>query len=141
MGNLRCGSYLPVEVFAGNLRLEGRFYSVITGIHLYFKGIPKESKHGHAKSEVLCCTQELKEVWNGKVELMEELDVEVVKERHCHLRKNRFQVSAGTPEPKLAKVRKCNISDDRPIQQLSLHVTVGNRVVKGNHECLELGQK
>jgi hypothetical protein len=60
MGNLRCGSYLPVEVFAGNLRLEGRFHSVITGIHLDIKGIPRESERGSAKSEILCCTHELK---------------------------------------------------------------------------------
>jgi hypothetical protein len=79
----------------------------------------------------------LQEVWDGKIVLMEEQDLELLEQRGGHSRKKSFQVAVNPPEPKPAKVRECDVGDERPFQQLLLHIAVGERA-KADPESLEL---
>jgi len=58
-------------VFAGYRHLEGIHPGLLMGIHVDEKAIACEQESGTAEPEILCCTHELQEVWNGKAELME----------------------------------------------------------------------
>jgi hypothetical protein len=73
MENLCRGRYLPVEVAAGNLDEEKIHRGMIMGIHTHIKAIVYEPDFGTAKPEVLCCIHELREMWDRKVELKEEV--------------------------------------------------------------------
>jgi hypothetical protein len=80
-------------------------------------------------------------MWGVIVGLTEERDLKLLKERRGHLREKCFQVSASPSEPKPAKVRKCDASRDRLVQQFPLHFMVGNRGMNADPKYLEVRQK
>jgi len=107
------------------------------GEHIHSNPVSIEHEFRTAKAEVLCCTHELQEVWDGQVVLMEEQDLELLEQRGGHSRKEYFQVTVKPSEPKPAKVRKCDVGDEWPMRQLCLHITVGKRA-KADPESLKL---
>jgi hypothetical protein len=82
---------------------------------------------GIVEPEVLGCVHKLWETWNGKRELLEELNSQVFEARGRDPTNNRFQVSANALEPEQAKIRKCNVCRDWGMCELSLRITVGKR--------------
>jgi len=73
-----------------------------------------------------------------KSELVKERDSELCEKRGHDARKERFQVSASTFEPKRAKVWKSDMCREWPTQKFPLNVTVGDRGTKGDAEGLEV---
>jgi len=95
-----------------------------------------EHNHGIVEPEVLYCVRKLREMWNGKGELLEESNLQVFEARGRDTTNNRFQVSANASEPEQAKVRKCNMCRVWRMCELPPHITVGNRERKGDLETL-----
>ena len=75
-------------------------------------------------SDVSSSAYKLPELWNGIYHPIKEVDMKFLEQRDGEPRKY-FQVSAGTSERKIAKVRKCDPRRDQRSQQLSLNVTAG----------------
>jgi hypothetical protein len=75
-----------------------------------------EYELGMVKSELLCGHHKLWEVWDRKVELVEEFCSEVLKEWGVHVRKNGFQESTDTQEAKCAEVGKSDVHRDWSMQ-------------------------
>ena len=82
----------------------------------------------------------MREAWDRKAELVEELYAELFEEGGGYVRKKGFKVRANTLEIKPAEVRICDTYVDRYMQQLPLDVTIGNRGTKANSDCFQLGQ-
>src|SRR5258708_7784296 len=136
--NLCRGGYLPVEVPAVDSHGQGIRLGRLTGIHSYVNVVVREHEIGTAEPEVLCCVHKLQETRNGKRELVEEGNFELLEERGSDPRNNRFHVGAGTSEHKHTKVRKRGMGHDWCTLELRLHITVGDRVQKKDHERLQL---
>src|ERR1700679_1525571 len=97
IGNLCHGRYLPVKVPAVNLSGDGTRVS-LTEKHPYM--LVRELDLGIVEPEALCCAHKLRETWNGKRELLEELNLQLFEARGSNPTNNRFQVSANASEPK-----------------------------------------
>ena len=67
--------------------------------------------------EISCRVRRLLEVWDGIGQLVDEIYLNLPEETDGDPRKERFQVSVGTSEPKPAEIRKCDARRDRPIHQ------------------------
>ena len=91
---------------------------------------------GIVEAEALCCVHKLRETWNGKRELQEELNLQVFEARGRDPTDNCFQVSANALKRERAKVRKCNMCRDWRMCELPLHITIGERERNGNPEPL-----
>lgn len=109
-------------------------------IHIHKNIIVCEPEPGTAELEVLCCTHELQEAWDGEVGLIKKDDLKLLEQRGGHSGKKCFQVGANTSEPQPAKVRKGDVGDERPMQQLCLHITLGKSGAKADSESLEPGK-
>ena len=69
----------------------------------------------------------MQKVWDGKRELVEELNLKLLEARCRNPMKKCFQVSCNTVEPEMAKIRKSDGCRDR---QLPSHVTAADREYK-----------
>src|SRR5712691_890639 len=96
-----------------------------------------ECEVDEAKSGARCNGQQLQEMWDMEGVLAEERNFELLEERHCHPRKERFKVGIITLEGKVAKVRKCDIGHDRRMRHLLLNIIVKNGKVEANLEHLQ----
>ena len=97
------------------------------GIHCHDKTIHATSEPCSVEPEVSCSPHKLLEVGDRIGQLIEEFDLKPLEVRDGDSRKKRFQVSAGTLEPKPTETRGC---DDWRTQQLPLNVTAGKMGVK-----------
>jgi len=108
-----------------------------TGIHLHVNATHIiKLDHGPAELEGLCCVQKIQKAWEGKGELIEEVYFEPLEARNGDITNNRFQVSANTSEPELAKVRQHDMCRGGWTRELPHHIMVGNREGKDNPEHL-----
>src|SRR6266705_845643 len=89
IGNLCHGRYLQVEVQADDTYMK-REIGLLMGIGFQINFVTGEIELGVAEPEVLCCVHKLREMWDGKCELLEEGDLELLKTRGNHPRNNRF---------------------------------------------------
>jgi hypothetical protein len=141
--NLRHGRYLPVKVPTVDTYVKGiclvLVLGLLTGIDLHINMIVKELEPAVAEPEVLCRVHELHEVRDGKGELLEEEDLELLEARGRDPTNNCFHVSTDASEPKVAEVRKCYMFQEGHTRQLPLHIKIWNREVKEDHKCLQLG--
>jgi len=80
IGNLCHGRYLPVEVPTID-RYTKRIRVGLSEKHLHVNVLVFEYDHDIVEPEVLCCVDKLREAWNGKRELLEELDSQVFEAR------------------------------------------------------------
>ncbi|KAF8469433.1 hypothetical protein DFH94DRAFT_773868 [Russula ochroleuca] len=136
--NLGHGRYLPVEVPAVDTCGKDIRLGLLAGIETHvnvFTGEPETSTVG---LEVLCCVHKLQEPWNGKRELLEERNEDLLEARGGDSTNNCFQVSTNSLERKVTKVRKGDVCRDWRIYELPLHVSVGNSECGGDHEHLQL---
>jgi hypothetical protein len=101
--------------------------------------VAKELELATAEPEVLCCVHKLQEKWDGKGEVLEEQNFELLEARGGDPTNKRFQVGGDTSEKKLAEVRKCDLYRDWSMHELPLHITVRKRVRKGGPKRLQLG--
>src|SRR5260221_12227473 len=104
--NLCHGRYLPVEVFAEDMNVEGEYSGFGAGIYPHRDSCIVEAEPGNAEPEVFGDCHELLEGWDRKSKLVEEVNFERHEERGGHVRKKRFQVLADAREGKPAEVRK-----------------------------------
>ena len=72
-----------------------------------------EGNRGSLDAEVSRSARELPEVWNGIDHPIKEPDSKFLEKRSGEQRKERFQVSARTLEPKPVEVRKCDPRHNR----------------------------
>ena len=85
--------------------------------------------------EALCCIYILHETWDGKHEFLGDLNLQPFEERGRDPTNNCFQASDNAPESEQPKVRKCDVCRDWSIMcELPLHIAVGSRECKGDHE-------
>ena len=100
VGNLYCERYLPVELAAINRYNKG-IRAGLAERHQHMDLIVQEYNHGIVEPKVLCCVHKLHETWNGKRELLEELNIQGFgfEVRGRDPTNNRFQVSADASEP------------------------------------------
>src|SRR5713101_6960718 len=125
VANLCRGGYLPVEVPAINPYKKGIRVG-LTGSHPHINFLVLEHDIGFVEHEVLRCVHKLWETWNGKSELLEELNLQSFEARGRDPRNKRFQVSASASEREHAKVREYNVCHDWRMCKLPPHITVGN---------------
>jgi hypothetical protein len=137
--NLSHGRYLPVKVPAVDTYVKGIHLGLVlgllTGIYLHINKLVKELEPAVAEPEVLRRVHKLHEVRDGKGELLEEEDLELLEARGRYPTNNCFHVSADASEPKVAKVRKCDMSQEGYSR---LHIKIANREVKEDDKCLQL---
>jgi len=101
---------IPASRGASNQPLQKGVRVDPTEKHPHIDLLVLEHNHGIVEPEVLYCVRKLREMWNGKGELLEESNLQVFEARGRDTTNNRFQVSANASEPEQAKVRKCNVS-------------------------------
>ena len=108
IGNLCHGRYLAVEVLAVDTYRKGILLGLPTGIDLQIY-LPREKlEFGTLETKVLCCVHQLHKTWEREPVLVEEANMELLEARGGDLANKCFQVGANTPEPDVAKVRKCD---------------------------------
>src|SRR5882757_5282989 len=134
------GRNLPVEVPADDIYEKGMHLGS-TGIHPHNDSLRVKPEFGTVKPEALCCVHKLQETWDGKRELVEEVNFKLLEARCGDPTNKCLQVSANTSEPEPAKVREYNGCHDRRMRELPLHITAGNREYKANPERLQLGHE
>ena len=139
--NLRRRRDLPVKVSAGNGKLKVNRAGPYRGIRYQGDCLVMECETNTAKPEFLCVHHEICKVGDRKVELVEELNSELLKERSGHVRENGFQESTDTHEAKVAEVKMNDMCRDRRTGQLPLEVTIRNRRAKADVKSLQLGQE
>ena len=93
------------------------------------------------KPEAFCSPYELRKLWNRKRKLVGVGNLEIFEARSGDPTKNRFRIRANSLQYKSAKVRKCDVCDGGCAHELPLHIAVGNRKVKYDHEVLQLGHR
>ena len=130
--NLCHGRYLPVEVPAEDIYAKERRLGLLRGINLHTNSTTNEEELGTPKPEVFCCVHKLQETWDGKRELVVKVNKELLKARGGHPMNKCFQVGGNTSEPEIAKVRECDVCDDRHVRELSLDIATGNREFEVN---------
>src|SRR6266852_2281546 len=111
VANLCRGRYLPVEMRAINRYRKGICVG-LTESHPHINFLVLEHDIDFVEPQVLRCVHKLWEAWNGKRELLEELNMQFIEARGRDPGNNRFQVSANALEPEVTKVRKCNVCRD-----------------------------
>src|ERR1700674_877731 len=85
--NLSHGRYLPVKVPTVDTYVKCIHLGLVlglglpTGIYLHINILVKELELAVAEPEVLCCIHKLHEVRDGKCELLEEKDLELLEAR------------------------------------------------------------
>jgi hypothetical protein len=103
--NLCHGRYLPIEVPAEDKYGEGRVHlGLPKGIDPHMNSIVIEHEYCAVEPEVLCCVHKLRETWDRKRELVEEVNVELLEVRSGDPMNECFQVGANTTEYEKAKV-------------------------------------
>ena len=83
---------------------EGIRLGLFTGIDVYINSLVIEPEFGAVEPEVICCVHKPQETWDGKHELVEELDLELLEARGGDLMNKCFQVSAYTAKPEMVSV-------------------------------------
>jgi hypothetical protein len=121
IGNLCHRRYLPVEVPALDVYDEGIHDGLFLGIDVYIDSLVIEPEFATVEPEVLCCVDKPQETWDGKPELVKELDLELLEARGGDPMNKCFQVSANTAEPEMVKVGECDGCYDRRICELPLY--------------------
>jgi len=132
------GRYLPVEEPAFDSYGKGIYVGLLTGIDHHVNMFLRKFELYIVELEVLRCVHDVQETWDGKRELLEELNGKTLEARSGDPTNNSFNVSANTFERKPAKVRKCDVHRDWRIDQLPFRTIVGNREQKSDHERLQL---
>src|SRR6266566_2140295 len=112
--NLSHGRYLPVkaptvDTYVKAIHL-GLVIGLLTGIYIHINMLIKELELAVAEPEVLCRVHKLHEVRDGKGELLEEEDLELLEARGRDPTNKCIDVTADASEPKVAEVRKCDMS-------------------------------
>ena len=107
------------------------------GIHFHTNSLVREQETGTVEPEVLCRVHKLSETWDGKRELVGEINLELLETRGGEVSNNRFHVGARTSECQRKKVRKCDVRCDWHTPELPLHITVENREQEKDHEYLD----
>jgi len=120
-------------------RVKGAYPGPFTGICDHENSIIEEAESDFVVLELVCCAHESCEVWNGISELVEKIDVELLEERGGYLTKKRIQVRMSTFERKPAKIRKGDMCQERCIHELLLNLTIRNRGMKSDPQCLQFG--
>jgi hypothetical protein len=113
--NLRHGRDLPVEVPGVDPYKKGmrpKCISLLTGIDIHIDSLPREPEYGTLKRGVFCCVRKLQEMWDGKRELVEKLNLDLLEARGGDLMNKCFQVNVNTSVPDTAEVRECDGCDD-----------------------------
>jgi hypothetical protein len=83
------GIYLPVEVPATSRYKKGVRVGLTEKYH-HFSFLVLERDDGTVEPEVLCCAHKLREMWNGKREVIEELNSQPIEARGRDSTKDRF---------------------------------------------------
>jgi hypothetical protein len=135
------GRYLPVEVTAVNNDTKIIHGGLFMRIHLNANVLVRELEFGSLESEVICCAHKVQKVWDGKRELVEDLNLELLEARCRNSIKKFFQVSCNTFEPETAKIRKSDGCRDRRVRKSPSHLTTAVREMKADHEGLQLGHE
>ena len=86
-----------------------------------------EQDQGIIKFEALRCVHKLREMWNGKCELLEVVNLQPFEVRGRDPTNNHFQVSANALEAEETKVRKYNVRHDWGMCEMPLQIMFGNR--------------
>ncbi len=73
---------------------------------------------------------------NGKGELIEENDLDLLEDRGVDLRKKCFQIGINAPKSQPAEVRKRDMCSDWHVQQLPHNIAAWDGGVKGDPERL-----
>jgi hypothetical protein len=134
------GRYLPVEVTATDFYGKGNHrHTGLREIDPHVNVLAVKVESGSVEPEVFCSPRKLQELWNGKRELLEVANLEILEARGGDPTKNCFRVCAHSLEAKCAKVRKRDVCRDGCAHELRLHIAVGNRGVKEDPEDLQLG--
>jgi hypothetical protein len=136
--NLCHGRDLPVEVPAVDIYEKGTHLGP-TGIHRHKDSLLVELEFGTVEPEVLCCVHKLQETWDRKCELVEKDNLKLLEARGGDPMNECFQVSANTGEQEPVKVREYDGSHDWRMR--GLHITVGSREFKADHEHLQPGHE
>src|SRR6267154_4566990 len=136
--NLGHGGYLPVEVPAVDIYGKGKRLG-LRGINLHVDSPARELEHGSVEPEVLCSPQKLQEVWNGKLELVEEANLQLLEAWGGDTTNNRFRISVNSLQCKRAKVGKRDVCRDGSAHELPLHIVAESSEVKEDPEDLQLG--
>src|ERR1700751_25626 len=100
-------------MFADNMQVEGIHTGPFTGGYTDGNTVRRKRDRSIVKPEILYCPHKLYEVWDGKYELIEEDDLELLEKWSRDPRKKRFQVSISTFESKPAKAGECDMCDAR----------------------------
>src|SRR6266849_1788081 len=143
--NVSHGRHLPVKVptvdaYVKGIHL-GLVLGLLTGIYLHIDMFVKELELAVAEPKVFCRVHKLHEVRDIKGELLEEEDLELLEARGRYPTNKCLHVSTDASEPKVAEVGKYDMFQARHTRQLPLHITIGNREVKEDHKCLQLGHE
>src|ERR1700722_12481653 len=96
---------------------------------------------GVVELEVLCGVHKLQETWDGKRELVKEVNAEFFEARGGDPMSKSFQVSTNTSELEIAKVWKGDRCSNRHVRELHFYITVGDSEVKFDRDRLQLGHK
>jgi len=89
--NLGHGGYLLVEVLAVNVYGKGVHWHIgPRGIDLRVNSVVGKAELGTVEPDVVCPRHELQELWNGKRELLEVANLEILEARSGDPTKNRF---------------------------------------------------
>src|SRR6266446_268859 len=138
MKNLCYGCYLPVEVSSAEHHVERKQRGPLTREDHYIKALFTKRESCSVDPEVPHSSHKLPEVWDGIGQLIEEVDLKLLKDGENDPRKKCFQVSAGTLEPKPTEAWKCDMCRDRRAQQLPPNITAGEMGIKCDPESLQL---
>jgi hypothetical protein len=85
MGNLCHGRYLPVEVPADDSYGKSIHPGISAGIHIHINSPPGELEFSTPEPQVLCCVHKPQEMWDGKRELVEEVNFKFSEARGADL--------------------------------------------------------
>src|SRR6266576_1589377 len=89
--NLSHGGYLPVEVPGVDIYGKGIHWHIgLRGADLHVNSLAVRAELGTVEPEVFCSPHELHELWNGKCELLEVANLEILEARGGDPTKNRF---------------------------------------------------
>ena len=95
------GGYLPVEVPAvDNYGKDIHWHIGLRGIDPHVNSLAVKVELGTIEPEGFCSPHELQELWNGKRELLEVENLEILEARSGDPTKNSFCISANSLECK-----------------------------------------
>jgi hypothetical protein len=128
--------YLPVEVPGADTNGKNICIGPLIGVHLHIDSLARELELDALKPEVLCSVHRVQETGDGKCDLVEEENINLLEARGGDPKNKSFQISALTSELKPAKVRKCDGCHNRHTTDLPLHITIGNMERQDDRERL-----